>query len=378
MIRAGILCDFAEEQWPSMEGCAEMLLQHFASGHSHELEAVRILPRFRRRLSRIRSSASLWNADRLINRFVDYPVSAACCRKLDIFHVVDHSYAQVVHVLPRERTVVTCHDTDTFRCLFEPAREQRTAAFRAMCRVILAGLQKARFVVCVSEATKNQLLAVSPGLRERCCVVPNGIHPAFQAEPRPEDALALTGLPNKSSEAFNILHVGSTIPRKRIDLLLEIFHQVAKRFPSAKLFRVGAEFTTAQANLARQLGVSERILHLGRLPVRKLASLYRWADLLLLPSEAEGFGLPLAEAMACGVPVIASDIPSLRETAGQVESLAPVGEVSSWVDLIAKIREDAEFRALQIHAGLQRAIDFSWQRNTREIMTLYRTMVYQT
>src|SRR5207237_3958855 len=130
-----------------------------------EVAATRVRPAFRRRFARLPAAGKgrgARNADRLINRLVDYPLAL---RRLagrggfDLFHVVDHSYSQLVHVLPADRAVLTCHDLNTFRCLLEPEREPRPYWFRAMARRVLAGLQKAAVVVCDSDATRQALRA---------------------------------------------------------------------------------------------------------------------------------------------------------------------------------------------------------------------------
>jgi glycosyltransferase involved in cell wall biosynthesis len=106
-----------------------------------------------------------------------------------------------------------------------------------------------------------------------------------------------------------------------------------------------------------------------------LAAVYRRATLALLPSEREGFGLPLVEALACGTPVVASDIPVLREVGGSAASYCAVGDVSTWRDRIVALlgerdRAPAEWRARR-QAGRARAAEFSWSRYTERVANLY-------
>jgi len=92
-----------------------------------------------RRVSATHRANAKWrfNADRLLNRFWDYPRwLRPRVRDFDLFHLVDQSYSQLVHELPAHRTVVTCHDLDTFRSVFEPDKEPRSMVFRAMSRRI--------------------------------------------------------------------------------------------------------------------------------------------------------------------------------------------------------------------------------------------------
>ena len=120
-VRVAVVCDFPEEGWPSMDLAAEMILANLAGGHAGEVDARRVCPPFRHRLTRWPVAGRLGaarNADRLLNRLWDYPralgrVSAR--GEFDLYHLVDHSYSQLLHALPPGRAVVTCHDLDTFR-----------------------------------------------------------------------------------------------------------------------------------------------------------------------------------------------------------------------------------------------------------------------
>src|SRR6185295_18885544 len=98
-------------------------------------------------------------------------------------HVVDHSYAQLVHQLPADRTLVTCHDLDTFRSILEPELEPRSAAFRAMTRRILNGLRQAAHVACDTAATRDGLVRAAGVDAARTTVIPNGPHPSCTSAP---------------------------------------------------------------------------------------------------------------------------------------------------------------------------------------------------
>jgi glycosyltransferase involved in cell wall biosynthesis len=124
--------------------------------------------------------------------------------------------------------------------------------------------------------------------------------------------------------------------------------------------------------------VADAIVVLPFVDRATLAAVYRRAALALLPSEREGFGLPLVEALACGTPVIASDIPVLREVGGDAASYCAVGETHAWRDEILHLlaereRVPAAWRRRQ-NAGLERAAEFSWSRYTDNVAALYRTL----
>ncbi len=326
-LRVAIIADFAEERWPSMDLVADTLAARIKINHVSEISVSLIRPRFRRRLSAFaHEPGRLMNLDRVLNRFIDYPLILRRLRKnFDLFHVADHSYAHLVHYLPAERTLVTCHDLETFRCLLEPDRAARSIAFGAMTRLILAGLQSAAAIVCVSETTRRDLLRNEIAKDERCVTIANGISPVFTpAANAIEDAEAIRLL-GSADASIEILNVGSTVPRKRIDRLLRVIAGIRKRWPQVRLVRVGGEFTREQQKMQSDLELNHSVISMPQLSMATLASIYRRAALLFITSDREGFGLPLIEALACGTPVLASAIPALRETGGHAVAYASAG-----------------------------------------------------
>jgi glycosyltransferase involved in cell wall biosynthesis len=375
-LRVAVLCDYAEENWPSMELAAAMLLDRLNAGNPDSLRATRIQPRMKRPFQNALGRPG-FNADRILNRFWCYPQVARKLRHFDLFHVIDHSYAQLVHRLVPERTIVTCHDIDTFRCLLQPAAERRPRWFRAMVRRTLTGLNKAAAIVCVSDATREQLLHYGIAPPQRVHVVPNGVRQQYTCAPDRNWDIAAERLLGPPGATLDLLHVGSTIPRKRIDVLLRVFAACLRRRPGLRLVRVGSPLTAAQQDLAKALGLQDSILCLPALNAEMLAAVYRRAALVVIPSEAEGFGLPLAEAMACGTPVVASAIPALREVAGGAAVHCPVGAIEDWTEAVLTLLQQREFSPAEwrtrISGGCARAGAFTWDRNAAAMIDIYKT-----
>jgi glycosyltransferase involved in cell wall biosynthesis len=134
-----------------------------------------------------------------------------------------------------------------------------------------------------------------------------------------------------------LLHVGSNIPRKRIDVLLDVFAAVRAAVPGLRLVQVGGPWPAADAARIDRLRVGARVTQVRGLTRDQLAELYRRAAVVLVPSEAEGFGLPVIEALACGSAVVASDLPVLREVGGPATVFRPVGDVAGWADAVRRI-----------------------------------------
>jgi glycosyltransferase involved in cell wall biosynthesis len=383
-IRVAIIADYPEEGWLSMDLTARMILDHLAIGHADEVEAVRICPPYRARLARLPIRRGVGrNFDRAINRHVDYPRHL---RRLvrrepfDVYHVVDHSYAQLVPALPRGRTVVTCHDLDAFRCLLRPDLEPRPAWFRALARRILRGLQAAAVVACDSEATRKAILDAELVPERRLRVVPIGIPPEYFEPPGPAAELEVDRLVGPLDRAAPpmLLHVGSNIPRKRIDVLLDVFAGVRRAIPGATLIKAGGGLSPAQIEQARGLGVLDAIRFIPFLEDRRtLAALYRRAAIVLQPSEAEGFGIPLAEAMAVGAPLLVSDLAVLREVAGDAAVYRPVGDVAAWVEAAVALLGDHSGRAARREIGLARTGAFHWKAHAASLVAIYHDILAQ-
>jgi glycosyltransferase involved in cell wall biosynthesis len=375
-IRVALCADFPEEGWPSMDRVAVMLLECLRRHHARTIEVTPVVPRFIRRATAIGSGHAAFTVDRILNRFWDYPRHAGTLQSdYDVFHVVDHSYSQLVHQLPPGRTVVTCHDLDTFRPLLRPADEPRSVPFKAMTRRVLSGLQRATRLTCDTAAVRDELMAqrVVPG--DRVIVAPVGVGPEFSNRPDPASDREATRLIGSAPGALELLHVGSTIPRKRIDLLLRICGELRQGLPDLHLVRVGGPFTPEQVRLAHLAGIDDRISVLGFLDDRTLAAVYRRAALVLLPSDREGFGLPLVEAMACGTPVVASDLAALREVGGSAAEYCRPGEDRLWERRISELvneRRDAPQRWMERReAALLRGGRFTWARFAARLAQVY-------
>ena len=376
MTHVALLADFHEEGWPSMDLVADMLATHLPRFAAPTLQVRPLRPMMKRRFGR-----RFWSLDRLVNRFHDYPRFLRSQRAgFALFHLIDHSYSQLVHALPPERTVVTCHDLDTFRCLWEPGHGGRGRLFRAMTRRILTGMQKAAHVCCDSEATRDELLARALLPPERTSVVRLGLRPEFIAPPDPAVEARVDDLLGGQPDSIDLLHVGSTIPRKRIDVLLEVFARVKKEVePRARLLRVGGRFTADQQAQAERLGVADSVRVLPFLSPTELASVYRRATLVLVPSEAEGFGLPVIEALAGGTPVLASDLPVLREVGGNAAVYAPVGDVPAWAQRVDELLGESRTSASAWHARQDRCRrqgeKFSWEETARQTVEIYQRVL---
>ncbi len=372
-LRLAVLCDYPEENWPSMDLAADMLFRGLVQEHNEQFQIEKICPTFRHRFSRVpwlgrRKVAH--NADRLLNRLWNYPkYLKRLANEFDVFHLCDHSYSQVVHALPVDRTGVFCHDLDTFRCLLEPEKDKRPWWFRKMAGHILRGMQKAALVFYTTNAVREEILRF--GLVDPCKLIqaPLGVSPEFT--PKNEDEGELPD--SRLQSGPYLLHVGSCIPRKRMDVLLDVFAATRKTHPELLLAKVGGPWTPAQQEQVDRLGLAPSIVQMQGLTRSQIATLYQKAQVVLLPSDAEGFGLPVIEALACGAVVVASDIPVLREVGGDAVVYCPVGDVADWSETLEQIlRGTKGVPSREVRAA--RARLYSWETHCEKIVAAYDRM----
>ncbi|MEA5575957.1 glycosyltransferase [Anabaena sp. UHCC 0451] len=372
-MRLAIICDYLEENWHSMDLCAQMLIKHLQSEQTASIQTIEILPKFNHRfqqIPRIGKKQFAYNADRLINRFWDYPhYLKQRVTDFDFYHIADHSYAQLAHVLPPERTGVYCHDIDAFRSLLEPEKEPRPAWYQAMSRRVLRGLQSCAVVFYSTAEVRKQIEHYQLLEPSRLVHAPYGIAAEFSINIVNQNHLD-QGILEKIGTAPFLLHVGSCIPRKRIDILLAVFARLRNIHPKLQLVKVSGEWTQSQQQQITDLNLSNSIIHLQGLERATIAALYQRASAVLLTSEAEGFGLPVIEALACGAIVITSDIPVLREVGGNGVIYCPISDVSVWVKTVAQVLSNP-ITAPSLNLRLHQAQKYSWSNHAQIIAQSY-------
>jgi glycosyltransferase involved in cell wall biosynthesis len=249
-----------------------------------------------------------------------------------------------------------------------------------MTKRILNGLRKAAHVPCDSEATRDALIERAGFPSDRLSVIPNGADAGGSpaADPATDfEAGRILG----PRQGVELLHVGSTIDRKRIDVLLDVFAAVRAVRRDARLIRIGGPLTGAQQAQARNLGIADAIAIVPFVDRGTLSAIYRRAALTLLTSEREGFGLPLVESLACGTPLVASDIQVLREIGGDAVVYCPLGSVTSWRDAVLALLDERQANPERWRTrrdqGVSRAAEFSWSQYSAKVAHLYAVVAGQ-
>jgi glycosyltransferase involved in cell wall biosynthesis len=243
-----------------------------------------------------------------------------------------------------------------------------------MAKLVLAGMRSAALVFHSTSTVRWEIERYALVPPERLVHAPYGVSSEFESIERDGDG-ATEALGPVTGSPF-LLHVGSSLPRKRLDVLFEAFARVHARRPYIRLVQQGADLEGAHQAHVAQLGLGDAVFqpeskHMER---RTLAGLYRRATAVLVTSDAEGFGLPVIEALACGAVVIASDIPVLREVGGDAVLYAPVGRPDAWAELVEGAlsgRVPSPPKAVR----LKQASKFTWREHARVILDAYQSIV---
>ncbi len=286
-----------------------------------------------------------------------------------VLHLPNHHLGRYGTRLSRPY-VLTVHDLIRLfdRERASPLISKPNTRDRLYLRLDRAGIRRAAAIVAPSQATKHELVRHLDIPEERITVVYAGVdHDVF----RPVEQRVLP-------EPY-VLVVGSEHPRKNLATLFRAFAHLkaGARFADLKLVKVGppgsgeAPFRAQTVRAARDAGVEDDVVFVDRLQGDELAACYSGAECFVLPSLYEGFGLPPVEAMACGCPVIVSNVTSLPEVAGGAALLVDPHDERALADAMEAVLTDRELRAVLRERGLARAAEFSWVRAARETLAVY-------
>ncbi len=232
--------------------------------------------------------------------------------------------------------------------------------------------RRARHVLTVSECSRRDIIDRFGVPASRVTAVHLAPDPGFTPVSDP-DRIAAVRAKYGAPEGY-ILYVGSISPRRNIPRLLDAFARVARDRKDAFLLIAGSVEPPSPPvdPLIRARGLERRARCTGYVDGADLPALYSGASLVAYPSLYEGFGLPVVEAMACGVPVIASNTSCFPEVAGDAALLVDPHDTGALAEGIAALLSDARLRESLVARGLRRASEFSWDRAAEATIAVYR------
>jgi glycosyltransferase involved in cell wall biosynthesis len=280
---------------------------------------------------------------------------------------------------PVHPAVATVHDLGH---LVWPGERPRNVLDRLLLQLSLSCLRRMDHIVADSHATERSLtkhLGIGP---DRIEVVYLGVdHNRFQ--PRTDARLLLQERYQIafSSSTHNVLFVGNEFPRKNLRTLLEALVVLKRDRMPVRLIKVGgAGSPECHSTFLRQisnLDLTDSVWIAGEVDEADLPLFYSAADVLVLPSLVEGFGLPVLEAMACGTPVVCSQAGALPEVVGDAGLLVEPYDTRGFAEAVAALWEDTNLRDQLIEKGRERCHLFSWERTGGETLAVYDELLRQ-
>lgn len=294
--------------------------------------------------------------------------------RINLFHSTN--YMLPLAAFPKGRSgrikgVATIHDLIPMIFPDATPRAIKTRLFPVYRRLMLEIGARADRIITVSEASRNdviQHLHITPERHSSVVAIHNGVSNLFTP----------ASTPSPDTGARTILYVGRSDPYKNLVNLVSAFALARSRSPlPLRLQIVGPtdpRYPEAQDRI-RELNLQDHIDRVGYQSTADLVKSYQSAAATILPSRYEGFGFPVVESMACGTPVICSDIPVLREVAGNAALFAPPDDVPALADAIVAAVNDLPLRERLILDGLARVSRFTWMENARRTLDLYEDML---
>jgi len=236
---------------------------------------------------------------------------------------------------------------------------------------------RADAIITISEAVKEEINRFLGEPKHTIRVTHLGVDPSFRII---EDPAAI----EKVKQHYNIPHkyvlfIGYPHSRKNIPRLVSAFERILRRLPGPYLLVIaGNTSRNVESDVENILGVVDKlglwdqVLFTGQVPQEMMPPLVNGAELLAFPSIYEGFGLPALEAMACGIPVLASNIPALKEVVGGAGLLVNPNSIEEIADGLYRLLTDRDLREQLVRMGLERAQKFSWRETARLTLECYQ------
>jgi glycosyltransferase involved in cell wall biosynthesis len=365
-----LIGNYPPDQQQSMHRFSEMMLRELrALGIAAELACpeahfIRITPA---QFGFLRKWAGY------IDKLIIFPRRLRKLRTLQLVHICDHSNAFYAKHFPNVPVVVTCHDLLAVRgALGEETDCPASSTGKILQRWILAALRRVTAVVCVSRATETDAVRLL-GTKEKgssITVIENGLN--YDYRPLPEEKVKgrLEKLSQLKLDRPFVLHVGSHLRRKNRAGVVRIFAKTKDHW-NAQLIFAGDRLSNDLWTQARVLGITDRIVEIVSAGSELLEALYNRAHALLFPSRFEGFGWPIAEAQACGCPVLCRDAPPMSDVASGAALLRDVADEDGFAEDLLRLRDPAT-REKYRELGLQNATRFSAKRMAEQYLALYR------
>lgn len=279
---------------------------------------------------------------------------------LDVFYSPDFTLPPA---MGGTRTVLTVHDLSFvhYPDAFVPSLR------RYLERVVPRSIERADRVLADSAHTRSDLITLFDVAPEQVTIIYPGVDPRFRPTPEPGETERLRERYGVGEEAY-VLSVGTLQPRKNYVRLMEGFVRLREAADTRTQLVIAGGRGWLYDEIIAEASRHDSVRLLGFVEDEDLPALYRGASVFAFPSLYEGFGLPVLEAMACGIPVVCSDTSSLPEVAGEGALLVDPLNADELAGALARALGDRGLRERMVDRGLAQAAKFTWERSARQLL----------
>ncbi len=234
---------------------------------------------------------------------------------------------------------------------------------------IRVNVQNAKRVIVNTRFVKHEALHTLNIPEDKIDIIPLAPSPFFRVL---DKSCNTANSLKKITEKEYILYVGTIEPRKNLKTLIRAFKDIRNKYDLSLILAGGLGYLSEDIiSYSEELGIKNDVIFTKYVDEETLLCLYNHAQIFVFPSLYEGFGLPPLEAMACGVPVIISDIPPLREVAGDAAAIFNPKDYEELAGVIGGVLESEPLRSDMIQRGIRRAAEYSWEKTAKITIETY-------
>ena len=295
--------------------------------------------------------------------------------KFDLFHSLNSELPLFSNI----KSIVTFHDLKYIKYPYF-LNKFSTIKSKYLKYTMKKGAEKASKIIAVSQSTKKDIIHLLGIEKDKITVIYEASNLGMYS--RKNDDISNSDILKKYSiQKPYFLYVGEKRPHKNLEGLIEAFAIFKEKYDgrNSSLVLTGKKYSTYHEyiTMAENLGVKDSLIFTGFIPEKYLKTIYSEAEILLLLSFYEGFGIPILEAMECGIPVITSNISSMPEVAGEAAILVDPNNIPEIVEKMDNIVNSKILRKQLIKSGLKRVKQFSWEMTARQTLKVYNEIYKQ-
>jgi glycosyltransferase involved in cell wall biosynthesis len=360
--KINIYSDYAEDNRKSMDIYANAIYNNFPQPKSLEIFLYRPI-----KSDWIKFIPKTFNLGTRISRYINYPL-ALLSERDGFSHIIDQTYAHLALTLNPDKCIVTVHDLIpilAWKGLIPSIHHTRRPFLFEYSAYFLKKVKK---IIAVSHSTKLDLIRVFGIPEGKIIVVHNGVDSIFKqlnSEKLDEKYANLI-----KDGVFNVLIIGNNFYKNNKSALAAIELFESRYSCAVQVICLGNNLLRFQED-CKNVKLSIKPIFLMNISAEELVDLYNICDCLLFPSLYEGFGLPPLEAMACGLPVITSNLGALKEVVGSAAVIVEPTDIDGIATHLYRVFTEPYFRNDLILRGLKRVKEFSWSVASRKILNIY-------